>query len=49
MKVFSDNSAVKKVNKKPQINADKRRLVYRVSTYARRHTCVRPPEARLGA
>ena len=49
MKVFSDNSAVKKVNKKPQINADERRLVYRVSTYGASHTCVRPPEAPLGA
>ncbi len=39
-----------KLNKKPQINADEHRLVYRVSTVTpAEHTCVRSPEARLGS
>ncbi len=39
-----------KLNKKPQINADERRLVYRVSTFTPAgRTCVRLPDARLGS
>jgi hypothetical protein len=39
-----------KLNKKPQINADERRLIYRVSTFMLAgHTYVRLPDARLGS
>jgi hypothetical protein len=38
------------LNKKPQINADERRLVYRVSTFTPvEHMYVCPAEARLGS